>query len=206
MVGLMVPPYLLARAVDDGLRAGDRSALLLWASAFAAVGLANALVSIMRHRTMTLVRLDATLRTIRVVARHAARLGSALPLRVSSGELSALQVLDVGRIAQILTLTGPGVGAVVAYAGVTVLPSTISLPLAVVVVVGVPLLAVTVGPLLRGVHGRQSEYREREGRLTELAGDIVAGLRVLGGIGGRDRFAARYRERSSAPRDLSVAT
>ncbi|MFD3686904.1 ABC transporter ATP-binding protein [Nocardiopsis sp. NPDC058631] len=198
MVGLMVPPYLLARAVDDGLRAGDRSALLLWASAFAAVGLANALVSIMRHRTMTLVRLDATLRTIRVVARHAARLGSALPLRISSGELSALQVLDVGRIAQILTLTGPGVGAVVAYAGVTALLFTISLPLAVVVVVGVPLLAVTVGPLLRGVHGRQSEYREREGRLTELAGDIVAGLRVLGGIGGRDRFAARYRERSSA--------
>lgn len=198
MVSLMAPPYLLARAVDDGLRAGDRTALALWASAFAAAGLATAVVAIMRHRTMTLVRMDAALRTIRVLARHAARSGSALSGRVSSGELSAVQVLDVGRVAQILTMTGPGVGAVVAYAGVAALLLTLSPPLAAVVVIGVPLLALTVGPLLSGLQKRQGSYRDHEGDLTALASDIVAGLRVLGGIGGRERFAARYRERSAA--------
>lgn len=198
MVGLMATPYLLSRAVDDGLRAGDRDALLLWAGALAGAGAFNATVSIMRHRTMTLVRMDASLRTMRVLAKHAARLGAALPRRLSSGELATIQALDVGRIAQALTMTGPGVGAVVAYASVAVLLLTVSPLLTAVVLVGVPLLALTVGPLLRGLRGRQSGYREREGALSTLAGDVVAGLRVLSGIGGRDRFAARYRERSAS--------
>ncbi|WP_174546146.1 ABC transporter ATP-binding protein [Nocardiopsis dassonvillei] len=198
MIGLMVTPYLLSRAVDDGLRAGDRGSLLLWAGALAGTGLLNAAVSIMRHRTMTLVRMDASLRTMRVMARHAARLGSSLPRRLSSGELSALQVLDVGRIAHTLTMTGPGVGSVIAYASVAVLLLTVSPLLAAVVLVGVPLLALTLGPLLRSLRGGQSGYREQEGLLTALAGDIVAGLRVLSGIGGRERFAARYRERSAS--------
>ncbi len=197
MIGTVVPPYLLARAVDDGLRAGDRSALLLWVAAIALLAAFNAISAIMRHRTMTLVRLDASLRTMRVVAAHAAHTGAALPRRLSSGELSAVQSLDVGRIAHILTMTGPGVGAAIAYSGVAVLLFTVSPMLAAVVVIGVPLLVVTIGPLLRGLHGRQGEYREREGALTTLAADIVSGLRVLCGIGGKERFAARYRERST---------
>ncbi|KOX14093.1 ABC transporter [Nocardiopsis sp. NRRL B-16309] len=197
MVGMMVPPYLLARAVDDGLRAGDRGALVLWAGALAAMGAVNALTALMRHRTMTLVRLDAALRTLRVVARHAAHLGAALPRRVSSGELTTLQSADVGRIAQMLTCTGPGVGAVIAYAGVAVFLFTVSPLLAAVVALGVPLLSVTIGPMLGRLRGRQNDYRRHEGELTTLAGDIVAGLRVLRGLGGQDRFAARYRERSA---------
>ncbi|WP_394350472.1 ABC transporter transmembrane domain-containing protein [Nocardiopsis quinghaiensis] len=141
MAGLVVSPYLLARAVDDGLRAGDRGALLLWVTVLALVGAGNAVVSIMRHRTMTLVRMDASLRTMRVVARHAALLGAALPRRLSSGELSTMQVLDVGRIARMLTMTGPGVGAVIAYTGVAVLLFAVSPVLAAVVGIGVPLLA-----------------------------------------------------------------
>ncbi|MCA1655769.1 MAG: ABC transporter ATP-binding protein/permease [Pseudonocardiaceae bacterium] len=42
----------------------------------------------------------------------------------------------------------------------------------------------------------ETTYREHQGALTARAGDIVAGLRVLCGIGGKDRFAARYRRGS----------
>nr|WP_236572057.1 MULTISPECIES: ABC transporter ATP-binding protein [unclassified Nocardiopsis] len=198
MAGLIAAPYLLSRAVDDGLRAGDPGALLLWASALAAAVVLNAATSIMRHRTMTFVRMDASLRTMRAVARHAARLGSALSRRLTSGELAAVQVLDTVRIAQILTMTGPGVGAVLAYCGVAALLLTVSPLLAVVAGVGVPLLALAVGPLLRGMHARQAEYRRQEGALTTLAADIVTGLRVLCGIGGKERFLTRYRERSAS--------
>lgn len=197
MFGLMVPPYLLSRAVDDGLRAGDREALLLWTAALLGMGLCNALVSIMRHRTMTGVRLDASLRTLRVVARHAALLGGSLHRRLTSGELTALQGVDIIRVAQILTLTGPGVGAVIAYTGVAALLFTISPLLAVLVVIGVPLLALTIGPLLGRMHGRLNSYRDNEGALTDLATDIVAGLRVLRGVGGANHFSSRYRKRST---------
>ncbi|MGW5876769.1 ABC transporter ATP-binding protein [Nocardiopsis terrae] len=196
MVGLMVPPYLLSRAIDDGLRAGNTRALFLWAGVTAAAAVATAAVSILRHRTLSLVRMDAAHRTMRVVTRHATVLGASLSRRVTSGELSTVQASDVLLIAHILTLTGPGAGAVIAYAGVSVLLFTVSPLLAAIVVLGLPVLAVVIGPLMGRLHGRQSVYREHQGRTTALAGDIVSGLRVLFGIGGKAHFARRYGERS----------
>ncbi|WP_235006036.1 ABC transporter ATP-binding protein [Nocardiopsis sp. JB363] len=195
---LMVPPYLLSRAIDDGLRAENPRALFLWVAMLVAVTLLNAALSVLRHRTMSLVRMDAAHRTMRVVTRHSTVLGASLARRVSSGELSTVQAADVLLIAHILTMTGPGVGSVIAYVGVAILLFTMSPPLAAIVVFGVPVLALVVGPLLGRLHGRQRTYREHQGAATALAADIVSGLRVLCGIGGKEHFARRYEERSGA--------
>ncbi|MEU3307742.1 ABC transporter ATP-binding protein [Nocardiopsis sp. NPDC055551] len=198
MGALLVPPYLLARAIDDGLRARDPGALVLWVAVLVVVTVLNATLSILRHRTMSMVRMDAAHRTMRVVTRHSTVLGSSLARRVTSGELSTVQASDVLLIAHILTMTGPGVGAVLGYAGVTILLFTMSPPLAAIVVLGVPVLALVVGPLLGRLQGRQRTYREHQGATTALAADIVSGLRVLCGIGGKEHFARRYEERSGA--------
>ncbi|MGV9268876.1 ABC transporter ATP-binding protein [Kitasatospora sp. NPDC003701] len=198
MCALMLPPYLLSKTIDEGLKARDTGALLRWIAAVVVTGAAIAILGILRHRTMTRVRVDAAYRTVQVVTRHVTRLGSALPRRVSAGELAHLQAGDIGRIAQTLTITGPGVGAVVAYAATAVLLVRISVVIAVVVLLGVPALALTVGPLLGKLHGAEGRYREDQGALTALAGDMAAGLGVLNGIGGKPLFAGRYRERSRA--------
>ncbi|MDT0329864.1 ABC transporter ATP-binding protein [Nocardiopsis sp. DSM 44743] len=193
---LLAPPSLISRAVDEGLRAGDRAALLWWTGAFAGVLVVTAIASIMRHRTMTMVRTHASLHTTRALARHAARVGAPLSRRTSSGDLSVAQSLDAGRIGQILTLFGPGVGSVVACVVVPVILWGFSPLVALVVIVGLPLTAAVLAPFLGRMHTRQNEHRDREGALTTLAGDIVGGLRVLCGIGGKERFARRYREGS----------
>ncbi|WP_233290446.1 ABC transporter ATP-binding protein [Kitasatospora sp. MBT66] len=198
MCALMLPPYLLSRTIDEGLEARDTGMLLLWTGAVVVTGAGTAVLGILRHRTMTRIRADAAYRTVQVVTRHVTRLGSALPRQVSAGELTHLHVGDISRIAQTLTVTGPGVGAVVAYAATAVLLVRISAVIAVVVLLGVPALALTVGPLLGRLHGAEGRYREDQGALTSLAGDMVAGLGVLNGIGGKALFAARYRERSRA--------
>ncbi|WP_406412165.1 ABC transporter ATP-binding protein/permease [Streptomyces halstedii] len=198
MCALMLPPYVMSQAIDRGLRAGDRGQLVLWISVFLLVGAAVAVLGILRHRTMTLIRTDAAYRTVQVVVRHVTHLGAALPGKVSAGELAHLQAGDIGRIAQTLTVTGPGVGAVIAYGVATVLLFRISALLALVVLLGVPLLAVTVGPLLERLHGVEGTYREKQGELTAQAVDMVTGLSVLNGIGGKPLFARRYRERSQA--------
>jgi ABC-type multidrug transport system fused ATPase/permease subunit len=95
-----------------------------------------------------------------------------------------------------MTSTGPGVGAIVTYAAVAMLLVSISPLLAVVVLVGVPLLVLSVGPLLNRLRRTETTYRDHQGALTARAGDIVAGLRVLCGIGGKDLFARRYRRGS----------
>ncbi|MDF6044964.1 ABC transporter ATP-binding protein/permease [Streptomyces sp. JH14] len=196
MVGLTLPPYLLSRAIDDGLQAGDRSALAGWVAALVAVGLLNAWLAIMRHRTMTRVRLDGAFRTVRTVVAQATRLGAALPRRATAGEVVTIGFGDVALIANTLTVTGPGVGAVLAYVVVAALLLNVSPLLATVVLLGVPLLAVLIGPLLARLQGAEAAYRDRQGGLAARFADIAGGLRVLNGIGGKDVYAERYRRGS----------
>ncbi|MBB5923466.1 ABC-type multidrug transport system fused ATPase/permease subunit [Actinoalloteichus hoggarensis] len=196
MVGLMLPPYLLSRAVDDGLRAGDLGVLAWWTSGILGLTLVNALVGTARHRTMTFLRTDASLRTVQLVTRHTTRLGHTLARRVGTGEVVTIGATDISHLATALTCVGPGAGAVIAYGLVTVLLLSISPVLAAVILLGVPLLCVVIGPLVGRLQGAETRYRDRQGALTARAGDIVAGLRVLCGIGGKEQFAARYRSAS----------
>ncbi|MER5705835.1 ABC transporter transmembrane domain-containing protein, partial [Micromonospora sp. NPDC002296] len=196
MIGLSVRPYLISRAVDDGLRAGDDAALLLWVAAIVLAGVGLAWLGIMRHRTMTFVREDATARSAAVLLRQLARIGAVLPRRLAAGEVATVGGSDISHTSQVLTLTGPGVGAIVAYAVIAVVLWSVSPLLAVCVLLGVPAIALVVGPLLRRLERAESVYRQQQGELTTQAGDIVAGLRVLAGVGGRGLFARRYATRS----------
>ncbi|MFI6096897.1 ABC transporter transmembrane domain-containing protein [Lentzea sp. NPDC051213] len=196
MCGLILPPYLIAQAIEDGLRAGNRQALVWWSVALVVVAGLLAIAGMFRHRTMSLVRTDAALRTAQVVVRHVTRLGGVVRRRLSSGELTYVQNGDTARIAHALTSTGPGVGAVIAYAVTAVLLVRISPLVAVVVLLGVPVLAVVTGPVMRRLHAVETGYRHSQGELAARAGDIVAGLRVLSGIGGKPAFEERFRAMS----------
>ncbi|MFE4368216.1 ABC transporter transmembrane domain-containing protein [Streptomyces sp. NPDC056835] len=197
MIGLTLPPYLLSRAIDDGLEPGNRAAFLGWVGALFGVGVANAWVGMMRHRTMTRIRQDATFRTVRVVVRQATRLGATLPRRVTAGEVVTIGIADVSAMSSTLTITGPGFGAVIAYLVVAALLLSVSSLLGAVVLLGVPLLAVLVGPLLGRLQRVETTYRERQGALAARFVDIVGGLRVLSGLGGKDVYAGRYRRDSA---------
>nr|WP_211349687.1 ABC transporter ATP-binding protein [Micromonospora pisi] len=198
MVCLTLPPYLLSRAIDDGLRSGHSAALVGWVAGLLGVGVLNAFVGMFRHRTMTRIRMDAAFRTVRVVVGQATRLGAALPRQVTAGEVATIGIGDVWVVSGVLTICGPGVGAVIAYVVVAVLLFSVSPLLAAVVLLGVPLLSVLVGPLLGRLQRVGMVYREREGTLADRIVDIVGGLRVLNGFGGKEIYAERYRQGSRA--------
>jgi ABC-type multidrug transport system fused ATPase/permease subunit len=197
---LVLAPYLLGRAVDDGLAPGDWPALAGWTGALFAAGVASATLNILRHRTMSRVRMDATFRIAHTVLGHATRLGAALPARTTTGEVASIGLGDVLTVSTALTVAGPSVGAVVTYLLVTVLMGLVSPLLAAVVALGVPLLAVLVGPLLARLRILESTYRVRQSALTARLLDIVDGLRVLAGLGGEDVIARRYRATSQTLR------
>ncbi|MFS4096126.1 ABC transporter transmembrane domain-containing protein, partial [Streptomyces sp. AF1A] len=193
MVLLAVQPYMMARAVDDGLVPGRLGVLAGWTAAMFVVGAVNAWLGIMRHRMMTRVRMDANFRTVKVVVGHVVRLGAALSRRAGAGEVVTIGVGDVQTLAQALTVVGPGVGSVVVYAVVAGLLVTVSVWLAVVVLLGVPVIALLTGPLTLRLQGAESEYRERQGVLAARIGDLAGGLRVLNGLGGKGLFADGFR-------------
>ncbi|MFG1909736.1 ABC transporter ATP-binding protein [Kribbella sp. NPDC048928] len=195
-VGLAVPPWVLSRAVDDGLVASDTPALVKWALVLLAVSVLNALLGIARHRTMTKIRMDASFRSVRATVWHTSRLGASLSRRMSAGEVVTVGISDVYTVAQALTVTGPGVGAVVAYAVIAVVLFATSPLLAAVILAGVPLLALAVGPFLQRIERTGGTYRVHQGSLTTRLVDVLAGLRVLNGLGGKTFVAERYGEES----------
>lgn len=196
MVLLAAQPYLMARAVDEGLVPGRLGVLAAWTGVMFVLGSVNAWLSIMRHRTMTRVRMDANFRTVKVVMGHVVRLGATLPRRAGAGEVVTIGVSDVTTIAQALTVVGPGVGSAVVYVVVAGLLLAVSAPLAAVVLLGLPVIALVTGPLTLRLQGAETSYRERQGVLTARIGDLAGGLRVLNGLGGKGLFADAFRQDS----------
>ncbi|WP_406355532.1 ABC transporter ATP-binding protein [Streptomyces sp. NBC_00658] len=193
---LALTPYLLSRAIDDGLEPGDEAALVGWAAAMLGAGVFNAFLGVLRHRTMTKVRMDAHFRTVKVVVGQATRLGAALSRQVGAGEIVTIGVGDVQTIATSLTVVGPGVAGVLTYGVVAALLLSVSVQLSVVILLGVPVITVLLGPMMGRLQGAETEYRERQGVLTARIGDLAGGLRVLNGLGGKGLFADSFRRDS----------
>jgi ABC-type multidrug transport system fused ATPase/permease subunit len=200
VISLAVTPYLISQAIDRGLRPRQAGPLAAWAGAIFVVGVANAVLGILRHRTMTKIRLDGALRTADAVMTHAVELGAALPRRITAGEVVTIGIGDVWLVARALTVTGPGVGAIVAYAVVMTLLVRVSGMIALVVGAGVAVLAVMLGPLLNRLNRAGGEYRERQGLLASRLVDVLGGLRILSGLGGKQAHLRRYAAESDAVR------
>ena len=195
MVGLVVPPYLLSQAIDS-LADAERDAVIGWSAALVATGGLLAWLGIWRHRTMSKVRMDAAFRTASVVTAQAVRFGATLNRQSRAGEVVAIGIGDVWTIGRSLTVTGPGVGAALAYVVIAVLLFQVSTSLAVVVLCGVPVLALILGPALGLLQNVGAAYRSQQGSLTERIVDIIGGLSVLNGLGGKETYAERFRRES----------
>lgn len=202
MVGLTVPPYALRMAVDQGLRTGSAGTLAVWVTVLVLAAGLTAWLAIMRHRTMTRVRMDAAFRTIRLVSDQAMVLGHGLGRQGRAGEVAAIGFTDSWSIGRSLTAAGPGVGALVTYVVIAVLLLRVSPSLAVVILVGVPVLAVVVGPALSRLTRALQPYREQQAALTDRSLDIAGGLMVLNALGGKELFRDRFRQQSQVVRDL----
>jgi ABC-type multidrug transport system fused ATPase/permease subunit len=198
---LAAMPFLIAQAIDRGLSPHRPGVLVAWTAGVFALGLAGAYLGLMRHRSMTKLRIAAALRTADQVLTHATRLGAALPRRITTGEVVTIGISDVWQIGRAMNVGGVGVAATLSCAVIAALLYRTAPSLALVVVIGVPALGLLVGPLLRGTQRSSSRYRERQGALNARLGDVVGGLRVLNGLGGADAHLERYVRESTRLRD-----
>ena len=199
-----VIPAVLGLAIDRGVAARDTQQLLLWSGVLLAVGLVQAGAGIMRHRFAVTNWLIAAYRTVQLVTRQTVRLGATLPRKVSTGEVVAIGTSDLSHIGQVMDILARFAGAIVSFLLVSVILLDTSVTLGLVVLVGVPLLLLLIGPLLSPLQARSAHQRQLMGDLSNTASDIVGGLRVLRGIGGEQVFLARYRRESQTTRQAGV--
>ncbi|MFD0518318.1 ABC transporter transmembrane domain-containing protein [Paractinoplanes durhamensis] len=200
-----VVPALVGKAIDAAVRHDGRD-LSKWAFVLLGVGAGQAYFGVARHRFAVVNFLGAMFTTVQVTVRQAGRLGSALSRRIDTGEVVAIGTADIRAIGAAVDITARGTGSLIAVLLVTVILLTTSVPLGLVVVLGVPILMAVVGLLIKPLHHRQQLSREQQGRLTARAADLVGGLRVLRGVGGEAAMADRYRTESQALRWAEVRT
>jgi ABC-type multidrug transport system fused ATPase/permease subunit len=204
MLAQALMPFTIGRAIESGIIDDDNRQLALWTGVLLLLGATQAGAGIMRHRFAVFNWLQASFRLAQVVSHHTARSGPAVRSRHSTGEVVATISNDAMRAGGAFDITARLSGAVVAYVVVAVILLSASTVLGVVVLVGVPLLVLLLGSVIKPLQARQREQREEVGKLTALGADTASGLRVLRGIGGERAFFHRYRDRSQEVRLAGV--
>jgi ABC-type multidrug transport system fused ATPase/permease subunit len=204
MTGQAVAPALLGRAIDSGIANKDADQLLFWTGTLLAVGVIQAVAGVVRHRFAVTNWLIASFRTQQLVDRKVVELGASLPSQAPPGDIVTLTASDTMRIGGTYDVSARAAGAVVTFVLVAVLLLHSSKELGLIVLIGLPLLTLAIGPLLRPLQRRQLEQRMLLGRLTTLGSDTVAGLRVLRGVGGEETFLGRFRVQSQLVREAGV--
>ena len=204
MVAQALMPYAIGQAIQQGIVEGSHEALARFCVLLAVLGVVQAAAGVFRHRFSVQNWLQASFRLMQVVGHHAARSGDAVRKQVSTGEVVATVSNDALRAGGAFEILARLSGSIVSYLVVAVILLATSTKLGLLVLIGVPVLMLSLSGVVMPLQRRQREQREEVGLLTALGADTAAGLRVLRGVGGEDVFFERYRERSESVRIAGV--
>ncbi|GEL20830.1 ABC transporter transmembrane domain-containing protein [Pseudonocardia asaccharolytica] len=190
--GEALVPVLVGAVIDNAVTTGDAGALAFW---LLLLGLDFAMLSFSyrwgaRRSWLADVRADQRLR-LRVTGRVLDPRGGAESGRLP-GSLATIAVADAKRVGVVNFALPLGVAAAVATVVVAVALLRISLPLGLLILLGTPPLLLLVHLLGKPVERRSGPEQERGAQAAGVAADLVAGVRVLKGIGAEPAAVRRY--------------
>lgn len=198
-------PWLVGRAIDTGIVTGDSSATLKWVLILAVVTVIGALSGVVFHTVIVREWLIALYGTTMLVTRKALHLGHVLTRRTPTGEVLSVSGSDGDQFGALMEVTTRTVSQLLAYLAVAAIVLSTSVRMGLLVLISAPLLVILGAPLLRPMQRWQGVERSRNSELTSMATDIVAGLRILRGIGGEHTFGGNYEGQSQRVRQSGVA-
>jgi putative ABC transport system ATP-binding protein len=197
-------PILIGVVIDHAVATGDLGRLVLWALVlcvhFAVLSTSYRLGARIAFRAVqTESHLLRTEVSGHVLSPRGARLDR-LP-----GDVLAVATGDAEMVAAVIRQLVFTVAGFAGLAVTAVVLATIDPLVAVVVLVGVPLVLVCTQGLAPRLAHRAHERQEAIGRATGLATDLVRGLRPLKGIGAEAVAHRRYEQQSRQAMHASIA-
>ena len=198
-------PYVIGRIVDEGIVARDLGRVLELGAVLLGLVLVGVTAGVLNHTLVVRSWLIGMYGPMKMVNHKAIQLGHVLPQRTPTGEVLSVSAADADEFGALTEITARAVGALVSYLVIAGLVLSTSLPLGIMVLVAAPLIVVFALPLLPPLQRREEVERTRSADLTGMATDIVAGLRILRGIGGERTFARNYAEQSQRTRAAGAA-
>lgn len=190
--GEALVPVLVGVVIDQAVSRSDPGALLLWLVVLAADFLMLSMCYRFGARTALIadIRADQELRlqlTDRVLHPQGGAEAGRLP-----GALTNIAVSDAKRIGVLNFALPMGLAGVVALVVATIALLTISIPLGLLILLGTPPLLLLVQLLAKPLERRSGPEQERAAQASGVAADLVAGVRVLKGIGAEPAAVRRY--------------
>jgi ABC-type bacteriocin/lantibiotic exporter with double-glycine peptidase domain len=142
--GAVAAPLIVKYAIDHGVVAQDRHALLIWLAALLAVGLLEVVAGGLRHIFAVRNRSAADRRVRDAIFAHALRLDAAYHDRVGPGELMSRASSDAEHVARLMDSIGHTIGYALTVVAVAAVMLAIDVQLALVVLIPLPLVSVAL--------------------------------------------------------------
>ncbi|GII28069.1 ABC transporter ATP-binding protein [Planotetraspora mira] len=201
--GEALVPVLIGVVIDQAVAGGEVTPLLAWLAVLAVVyvGLSFSFRFGARAGERAAEQAAHVLR-VQLVTRVVDPRGGAENGRLP-GALTSIATEDAKRVGTVAMAVMFGFSALMGLLVGAVVLLRISIPLGLVVLVGTPVLLWAGHLLSKPLERRSEAEQERAAHASGVAADLVAGLRVLKGIGAESAAVARYRRTS---RDSLVAT
>jgi ABC-type multidrug transport system fused ATPase/permease subunit len=200
-----VGPYLVGKIVDEGIIPHDLTTVVRLSLIMFGLVIIGIVASVLSHTLVVRTWLVAMYGSMKLVTRKATQLGHVLPQRTPTGEVLSVSAGDSDEFGALTEVVSRFAGALIAYLVIASLVLSTSVKLGIVVLVTAPLIVLFAMPLLRPLQRREEIERTRTSELTSMATDIVAGLRILRGIGGEQTFARNYAHQSQWTRQAAVS-
>jgi ATP-binding cassette subfamily B protein len=198
-------PWVLERAVDDGVVAGDRQALWQWSLLLVGLGVARWVGDAARHWWVERAGASAADWLRRRLVHRLVTMGDDEAARYGHGDLAARAVGDTATVWNWVAGIATLVTASFTMIAVVVLLFTLDPVLAGVGVATVPLAALLAARQV-GVHNRTAEDTAAStGHYASVVETAVAGARTVKGLGAEAVVAARAERASSTLRDVAVS-
>lgn len=204
MVPQVAGPWLIGWTIDHGLLADDTGATVRGVILFGIITVFGGLIGVVLHSIVVRQWLVALYGVIGRVTRKSLSMGHVLSRRTPTGEVLSVSGNDGDQFGAMFEITGRAIAQLLTYVAVAIIVLATSLKLGLLVLIAGPLLVIFGAPLLGPVQHWRGIERSRTSELTSLSTDIVAGLRILRGIGGEETFGGNFDRQSQRVRVAGI--
>lgn len=189
-------PYCIGKAIDEGIVASNNLALAKWILIMAVL-LAITMFAVSYSAWFSLKNwLVSSFGIMKFVSRKSSQLGHVLPRRTPTGEVISVSSSDPNVIGEFMESMPHAISNLIMVVLVAYLVMTQSLRLGIAVLIATPIIIIVAYPVFKPLEVAQRRERSRSSVLTGQVTDIVAGLRILRGVGGEKTFASNYNNQS----------
>ena len=191
-------PFLVQRAIDQGLVPRDWWQLTFWLALLLGNGLLTALCDAIRHRGANQAGARSSLGLRGRLVRHLLGLDASFHDRADRGDVLTRVSTDVNAIGVLINFIATWVAHAVAIVLVVLFMLQMDMELGLIGAAFIPVVLVLMATVMPAYETQTAALREATAKLTSILHENISGVRVIKGFGVESHQRRRYESASDA--------